>query len=247
MAAPGSNPLFTLANAMFNCVITGSVLFDGDTKAIRTSTELFDNDFTSCMDKTYVKLDDGLKSYSTLTAVHSQIRLTTCHNKNIQVFIQWTRDKIRIGIDPITFRFPVANSLGFIKRYKHHDDYVNKFKTITETAKPENFTDKLKWIKWYPTFVNLLSAIPGRNGIPLSYIYRPVSTIVPTTGYGDCIDEYVDKSTLTGPAYLTNAAEVHTYIIKFTSGNSVAESKMVHNSQKNDGRLDFIALKNHYE
>ena len=61
-------------------------------------------------------------------------------------------------------------------------------------------------------------------------------------GYGDFIDEYVDKAPLTGQAYLTDAAEVHTYIIKFTSENPVAESKMVQNSQKNDGRPDFIAL-----
>ena len=46
---------------------------------------------------------------------------------------------------------------------------------------------------------------------------------------------------------MTYAEEVHTYIIKFTSGNPVAESKMVHNVQKNDLRLDFIVLKNHYD
>ena len=57
----------------------------------------------------------------------------------------------------------------------------------------------------------------------------------------------MDKAPLTGQVYLINAAEVHTYIIKFTSINKIAESKIVQNSQRNDGRLDFIALKNHYE
>ena len=52
----------------------------------------------------------------------------------------------------------------------------------------------------------------------LSYICRPASAILPTTVNGDFIDEYVDKVTLTGQAYLTDAVEVHTYIIKFTSG-----------------------------
>ena len=47
--------------------------------------------------------------------------------------------------------------------------------------------------------------------------------------------------------YLTDAAEVHTYIINFTSGNPVAEAKTVHNFQKNDRRLYSIALKNYYE
>ena len=116
MAAPGANPPFTFANAMFDCGITDDVLFDGNTKASRIYNELFDDDFMSCMDKTYVELDDNLKSYSTLTATHGQISLTPGNNKNIQAFIQWMRDQICLGIDPITVRFPVANDLDFIKR-----------------------------------------------------------------------------------------------------------------------------------
>ena len=55
------------------------------------------------------------------------------------------------------------------------------------------------------------------------------------------------KAPRNGQAYLINAEEVHTYIIKFTSGNPVSEANMVQNYQKNDGRLDFIELKNNYE
>ena len=100
------------------------------------------------MDKTYVELDDDLKSYSTLTAAHGQIRIPTGHNKNIKAFIQWTKDQIRLGIESITVRFPVANASDFIKIYKHHDACVKKSKTITELEKPDKFTDKLKCIKW---------------------------------------------------------------------------------------------------
>ena len=57
----------------------------------------------------------------------------------------------------------------------------------------------------------------------------------------------MDKAPLTVQAYLTDAAEVRTYIIKFTLSNPVAEAKIVQISQKNDGRLDIIALRNHYE
>ena len=184
MAATGANPPFTLAKAMFDCGIADAALFDGDMRASRIATELFGYEFTSRMDKTYVELDNDLKSYSTLTATHGQIRLTPGHKKNIKAFIQWMRDQIRIGIDPITVIFPVANASDVIKRYKHHDAYVKKSKMITETAKPEKFTDKIKWIEWYPTFINLLRAIPGKNRIPLSYIYRPVRAIVPARGYG---------------------------------------------------------------
>ena len=144
MAAPGDNPPFTLANAMFNCGIMDAALFDGNTKASRIATELFDDNFTPFMDKTYVRLYDDLKSYSTLTAAHGQIRLTPSHKKNIKAFISWTRVHIRLGVDPITVIFTVANYSDFIKRYKHHDAYVKKSKMILETVKPENFTDKIK-------------------------------------------------------------------------------------------------------
>ena len=110
MGAPGANPPFKLANDIFDCGITDAALFDGDTKASRIATELLDNDFTSCMDKTYVELDNDLKSYSTLTGAHGQIRLTPSHKKNIKALIQWKRDHIRLGIDPITVIFPVANA-----------------------------------------------------------------------------------------------------------------------------------------
>ena len=135
MAAPGANPPFTRVNAMFDCGIVDAVLFVGNTKAIRIATELFDDDFTSCMDKTYVQLDGDLNSYSTLTPSHSQIRLTHGLKKNIKAFIQWKRYQICLGIYPITVRFPVSNASYFIKRYKHHDAYVKKSKTITKTEK----------------------------------------------------------------------------------------------------------------
>ena len=210
--------------------MTDAVLFYGDTKAIRIDTELFGEDFTLCMDKTYVKIDDELKSYSTLTAAYVQIRLTPDHKKNIEALIQCTRDHIRFGIYPFTVRLWVANASNFIKRYKHNDTYVKISKKIIETPESENYTDILKWIEWYPTFMKFLHTILGRNLTPLSYICRPVSTIVPTTGYGDFIDEYVDKAPLTGQAYLTDAAEVHTYIIKFTSVNPVTDAKMLQNA-----------------
>ena len=61
MTATGTNPPFALVNAMFDCGITYAVLFDGDTKSSSIATELFDEDFTSCMDNTYIELDYDLK------------------------------------------------------------------------------------------------------------------------------------------------------------------------------------------
>ena len=95
------------------------------------------------MDKTYVELDDDLKSYSTLTVAHAKIRLTPGYKKNIKAFIQWTRDKISIGIDPITVILQVANASDFIKRYKHHSAYVKKNNIETLELYGKNKLDRM--------------------------------------------------------------------------------------------------------
>ena len=65
--------------------------------------------------------------------------------------------------------------------------------------------------------------------------------------YNNFIDEYVDKVTLVGQEFTTDAAEVHNYIVRFTSGNTAASANMVAHASENYGHLDFIPLKDHYE
>ena len=65
--------------------------------------------------------------------------------------------------------------------------------------------------------------------------------------YNDLIGGYVDKTPLVGQAFTTDAAKVHTYIFRFTSRNEVTKSKIVALATKTNGRLDFMALKDHYE
>ena len=177
-----------VANAMYDCSITDVTVFQGISKAACIASEVFDNDFSSCMDKTFSDLDNNLKSYSILMVTNSQIRLSPGKKKNIKAFIQWTKDQIRLGLNPAITRFPTDESADYIRRYKHHEAYIAKSKTITDTAKPQQFTDKLKWTEWYPTLVNFLRAIPGRKGIPLSYVIRPNDVTI-HQNYGDFIDE----------------------------------------------------------
>ena len=74
-AAPAQLPVFTIRDAMIACGMDDVHLFDGETQAQRFATEVFDNDFTACMDKTFEELDDDFKSYSTLTIADGQVRL----------------------------------------------------------------------------------------------------------------------------------------------------------------------------
>ena len=75
LATPGTNPSFTDTNTMFICGINSPTVFQGDSQTKWVYGKLFDDDFISYMDKKVKELDDEIKSYSTLTAMNSQIRL----------------------------------------------------------------------------------------------------------------------------------------------------------------------------
>ena len=241
MAAP-----FTVTNAMVMCKVDNVNLFDGATQARRIAIEVFDDDFNTCMDKTMDELDEDFKSYSVLTVANGQIRLNPVVKRNIRAFVQWSRDMIRNGRDPTTVPFPVIDATDLIRRHKTHEAYIKKSKTVTDTATPPQFTSTTLWIDWYPTFLNFLRAIPGRNGVPLSYVCRP-DPVIPPASYPDFLDEYIDNAPLTGAAFITDANEVHTYLVKFIAENTVAEAKIQPHAHENNGRLDFLALKTHYE
>ena len=85
---PGSNPPFTVSNVTFICGIDSPMLFQADSQAMRISGGVFYDDLISCMDKAVKELNNDLKSYSTLTAANSQIRLNPGQKNNVSAFIQ---------------------------------------------------------------------------------------------------------------------------------------------------------------
>ena len=66
----------TAKDALVMYVVYDTDLFQDLTNSERITTEVFDDDFESFMDKTLTKLDDDFKSFSTLTTSKEQIRLT---------------------------------------------------------------------------------------------------------------------------------------------------------------------------
>ena len=52
---------------------------------------------------------------------------------------------------------------------------------------------------------------------------------------------------MVGQAFTTDVEEVDTYIISFTSDNTVIEVKMVAHAAENYGRLDFMVLQDYYK
>lgn len=241
MAAP-----FTVMDAMIACGINNAVFFNGATACQRIATEIFDNDFLSCLDKSYTELDDSLKDYSALTVANGQIRLTPGIKTNVKAFIQWTRDLIRVGEDPSVLAFPVADAATLIRRYKTHVQFINKSSSLSDIAKPVRFTEKVHWDDRKPVFLNSLGLIRGRNENPLSCVCRPDAAPA-LVAVANTLEDYVARAPMVGDVFDTDNVEVHTYLVNFVAGNSSAEAKIIQFADTCDGRRAYIALRDHYE
>ena len=131
-------------------------------------------------------------------------------------------------------------------RAETHHQFIKNYETISSAAKPKDFMKDVKWDNWAPTFINYLNAIPGRDGIPLSYIVRenedPDHT--PNTNF---LDDYIRTASLTGPSYEIDSTKVHAFIQTRIMGNDEAEATIKPHENIHDGRNDWKALKEHYE
>jgi hypothetical protein len=153
-------PPSTVERAMSDCGVNNINLYEGNTQAQCMATDIFSDDFNTCIDKTNEELDEDFKDYSSLTIANGQIKLSPATKKNIRAFLQWTKHKLRINENPALELFPTINAHSILQRYKTHKAYMDKSKTISDTATPSQFMDKIKWVDWLPTFRNFLKAIP---------------------------------------------------------------------------------------
>jgi hypothetical protein len=243
-------PAFTVHDTVVACGVNNVNVnvFDGDTPAKRIAANLFGDDFAAYMDKGFVELDTEFKTYSDLTINQGQIRLLPGTKRNTKAMIQWARDETRLGRDPSTRAFLVADTPNLIRRHKTHAQFVKKSYTVSDAAKPEKFKTETKWTDWVPSFLkNYLRVIPGRDGIPLKYICQENKAPDPTPN-ADFLVDYVNMAPLNGEAFAIDSADVlHTYLVNFVAGNETTEAKMQAYDGQNNGRLDFVALKDHYE
>ena len=247
MAAPAQN-LQTMTTAIEACGVLDNNpnLYEGSTAAERILADIFDDEFETCMDKSFKDLDQDWSTYAALTQSHGQIRLRPATKKNIRALVQWTRDEIRQNRNPSQSLFQVDNAPAILKRYHTHEQWLNKATDKAKTAKPKQFTEKTKWMDWRDSFVNFLRTQPGRTGIPLSYVVRDNEGPIQRTNV-EFLDNYVDLAPLNGVAFASNASEVHTFLVNFITENPTAENKILPYADLNNGRRDYQALKDHYE
>jgi hypothetical protein len=127
-----------------------------------------------------------------------------------------------------------------IRRQKTHAQLVKKSSTLSDAAKPAKFTSETKWMDWASSFLNYLRSIPGQD------VCRDDELADPTPNT-DFLDNYVNMAPLEGEAFAIDSTDVRTYIVNFVAGNETAEAKLQAHEGHNDGQLDFIAFRGHYE
>jgi hypothetical protein len=106
----------TVLDALIACGVDNVTLFQNETAAQRLADDVFDDQFSTCQDLTFKELDDHFKTYWELTVQQGQIRIHPGTWKNIKAFVQWTRDKLRLGRDPQTTAFPINQVSDLIRR-----------------------------------------------------------------------------------------------------------------------------------
>jgi hypothetical protein len=117
--------------------------------------------------------------------------------------------------------------------------------TVSKAADPGKFKDERKWPEWEPFFVNYLSTIHGVSGVPLSYVVRLKETPDPRTNYKSFNEQAIACALLSGQTFQADARKVHQLLKSFLQSET-AEQWIKPISQKQSGRGDMIALRNHY-
>ena len=81
------HPVYTAHDAMIIAGVNDADNFNGESSTERFAEDLFDNNFMTCMDKTYKDLDGDFKLLSILTAIQEQIHMVPRVTKCIKAFI----------------------------------------------------------------------------------------------------------------------------------------------------------------
>ena len=127
-----------------------------------------------------------------------------------------------------------------------HDRFIKDSTTISDQAKPKDFTEDVKWDDWDPTFRAFLRLIPGVNDVPIIYVIR-INEEPDPTPQDDYLEEYIRMAPLAGPAYVQDSQRVLTLLKKFVAGNERAESALQSLNSTSDGRGGYFAVKTSHE
>ena len=105
---------------------------------------------------------------------------------------------------------------------------------------PAPFNPRTKWSDWFPTLLNFLRTIPGRDGVPLDYICR-IEDLPNCPLQTDILTEYIEQAPLSNNSFTSDTSEVHTYLANIITAHPTAESKAKANLALKNRRTVFFS------
>ena len=202
-------------------------------------------------DVSEVDIRDMAESFSKRSPANTRIIFGMRRIKWLIAMMHWAQDFKRCSLVPVLDDINNADEFKEVlqvsaQRATLRKTDTDQVDTISKAADPGKFKDEKKWPDWEPAFVNYLSTIPGVEGIPLSYVVRANDAPDHQTEFGDdFISRSVACAPLQGAAFRADARKVHQLLMNFLVAESAEQWIRGHVNQVN-GRLDMVALRNHY-
>lgn len=166
--------------------------------------------------------------------------------KELQGLMHWVQDQNRMSklpaeqqLDPMHLALAAANN-------EIRKNLADNMDTASKAADPGKLRTNTDWYTWSQGFINYLSTIPGCTGIPLSYVVREFDDPTDPEDTSDYLATLVLRAPLSGPVFMADRRQVHQLLTGKVLGES-AEEWLRDHKRKNNGRLDFQALTNHFE
>ena len=104
--------------------------------------------------------------------------------------------------------FNVTERNDIIEIYNTHKHWTDNAKNISMNAMPKSSTKKMEWMDRKSTLVIFIKSQPGINGVPLNYVVRDNEATI-TRPNANFLENYVDRTLLTGRAVYSNTSKVH--------------------------------------
>ena len=166
--------------------------------------------------------------------------------KELQGLMHWVQDTRRtskLPVEQMLTRVDLAFAAANAEIRKNLSDNME---TASKAADPGKLRTNTDWYTWSQGFVNYLSTIPGCTGIPLSYVVREFDDPTAAEDPTDYLSTLVNRAPLTGVTYTADRRQVHQLLTGKVLGETAEEWIRDHKNKQN-GRIDFRALTEHFE
>jgi hypothetical protein len=193
------------------------------------------------------------KAFADRTQANGRITFGLRRQNLLKSTIHWVQDFRRISRSPTLDDITDVNNFRAKIQTARERALVRKSRTedssSSQAADPGKCKGSKGWLVWSRALKNYLSTILGQDGVPLSYIIRDEEAPdyeLEHEIFCDYEQLTVDCAPLSGTIFSADAKTVHQLIHGFIQGET-AETWTRRTANRKNGRLDYQALKAHYE